>query len=140
MREGNQPLRDMNQLLQDSREYLSARARLLSALLLDDRRFDDSKIDPLVLISEILVAMLYHGELARKHDQPDFDVKTVTVFPNNDLTSIYQAFRRKNNRCTDPSRGFDLTQCRFTQMSEEKERFEQLGLTIWNKDDLGVRV
>ncbi len=181
MREGNQPLRDMNQLLQDSREYLSARARLLSALLLDDRRFDDSKIDPLVLISEILVAMLYHGELARKHDQPDFDVKTpqgqliqvqyvlnegethplkrkgswnlyavvlfrdhqvhmVTVFPNDDLTSIYQAFRRKNNRCTDPSRGFDLTQCRFTQMSEEKERFEQLGLTIWNKDDLGVRV
>src|SRR6266566_6734333 len=166
MRERNRQMRNINKLLQDSQAYLSARATLLLELQLDDRRFDDSKIDPLVLISEILVAMLFHGKLAQKHDQPDFDVKMpqgqliqvkyvlnkeeahelerkdgwdlyavvlfrdnqvhmVVVFPNSDLINIYQAFSRKNNRCTDPSRKFDLTQARFTQMGEEKEKFEQ---------------
>lgn len=64
----------------------------------------------------------------------------VVVFPNRDWTDIYQAFNRKNRACADPGKGFDLTQGRFTQMSREKERFERLGLTIWNTGDLELRV
>jgi hypothetical protein len=170
-------VRDVNGLLQASQEYLSARAKLLSSLQLDDKRFDNEKVDPLTLVSEILVAILFQGNLAIRRDQKGFDVKTpqgqliqvkyvlnegekhplkrksgwnlcavvlfrdhqahmVTVFPNSDLKNIYQAFRSKNKRCTDPDNGFDLTEARFTQMSEEKEKFERLGLIIWNKDDL----
>jgi hypothetical protein len=60
----------------------------------------------------------------------------VVVFPNKDLTEIYQAFNNRNNSCPDPSMGFDLTKGRFTQISNDKMRFEQLGLRIWNKKDI----
>jgi hypothetical protein len=43
---------------------------------LDDRRFNDEKVDPLKLVSEILIALLFQGELAPRHDQLGFDVKT----------------------------------------------------------------
>src|SRR5260370_7132851 len=69
-------MRDINGLLQASQEYLSSRAKLLSSLQLDDKRFDDEKVDPLTLVSEILVAILFHGKLAIRRDQKGFDVET----------------------------------------------------------------
>ena len=69
-------MRDINGLLQASQEYLSARAKLLSSLQLDDKQFDNEKVDPLTLVSEILVAMLFRGNLAIRRDQKGFDVET----------------------------------------------------------------
>jgi len=51
-------VREVSGLLKASQEYLCARAKLLSSLQLDDRRFDDEKVDPLKLVSEILVALV----------------------------------------------------------------------------------
>jgi len=130
---GESHVRDIRGLLRASREYLSARATFLVSLWLDERRFDGEKVDPLKLASEVLVAILFQGELAPRHDQSDFDVITpegqliqvkyvlntgeqhsfkreegwdlyamapfrdgqihmVVVFPNKDVTDVYQAF------------------------------------------------
>jgi hypothetical protein len=177
MRKRNREVRDVSGLLQASQAYLSARATFLASLQLDERRFDDEKVDPLKLASEVLVAILFQGELAPRHDQPDFDVTTpegqliqvkyvlntgeqhsfkredgwnlyavvlfrggqihmVVVFPNRDVTEVYQAFAHHSGTCPDPSRGFDLTEARFTQIGRETSRFEQLGLRVWKKEDL----